>query len=226
MAVAIGVTGSTIGALIGAGGGVALTPLLTSVLGLSVHRAHGTSLCVVAVTATVGALKYHAAGRVALPAAVFLASTALVTAPLGARFASRTDAKRLKAWFGMFLIAVSILITVLPLVLQSVPGLLLNAVTQRAVMLVVGALVGFVSGLLGIGGGTLMVPALVLLTALPQSTAQGTALLAMVSFSYLMKCHREDVMIHRKLMISDEMFLPGLNLRLSRLFSAQLLICD
>lgn len=44
----------------------------------------------------------------------------------------------------------------------------------------VGALSGFLSGLLGIGGGTLNVPVLVLIVGYQQHVAQGTALMAMV----------------------------------------------
>lgn len=175
----IGVIGSALGSLIGAGGGIVLTPLLTSFSGLSQLEAHATSLCVIAVTAAVGAAKYNAAGSVVIPAAMFLASAALITAPLGARAASRLDNKNLKMYFGICLVVVSCLIPVTPRLLTVVPGLLLSAETQRLIMIAVGTVTGFLSGLLGIGGGTIMVPVLVLLTGLPQKVAQGTALLAM-----------------------------------------------
>lgn len=177
---AIGLAGSTLGSLIGAGGGVALTPLLTSILRLPQARAHGTALCVVVVTAAVGAAKYTAAGQMSVPAAFYLAATAVICAPFGARAAARADGARLKLYFGMFLCAISVLIPTLPRVLEHTPGLLLSLWTQRAVLLGVGTVTGFLSGLLGIGGGTVAVPALVLLTALPQKASQGTALLAMV----------------------------------------------
>lgn len=181
----IGAIGSAVGSLIGAGGGVAMTPLLTFLVGLSQHQAHGTALCVVSVTAAVGALRYNAAKQLALPAAAFLASTALITSPLGARAASRLPAKRLQFYFGLFLIIVSFLIPIMPRVLISTPGLLLSVKKQRVVMMAVGSLTGFLSGLLGIGGGTVMVPALVLLAAQSQKLAQGTALCAMIIPSLL-----------------------------------------
>jgi uncharacterized protein len=180
VAVGIGACGGALGSLIGAGGGVVITPLLSLILAVTQLRAHGTALCIVAVTSLVGALRYHAAGQVARPAAAMLASAAILTAPLGARAASKVGARKLKLYFGAFLVFASLLIPTVPYLLANVPGLILSVGAQRAVLVSVGALSGFLSGLLGIGGGTFMVPALVLLTALPQKLAQGTALLAMV----------------------------------------------
>jgi uncharacterized membrane protein YfcA len=48
------------------------------------------------------------------------------------------------------------------------------------VLLLTGALAGFVSGMLGMGGGTVVVPAMVLLLASSQREAQGASLLAMI----------------------------------------------
>ena len=46
--------------------------------------------------------------------------------------------------------------------------------------ILIGALAGFVAGLLGVGGGVLFVPALVLLSGLTQQEAEATSLLAIV----------------------------------------------
>jgi hypothetical protein len=49
-----------------------------------------------------------------------------------------------------------------------------------AVLLLTGVFTGFLSGMMGVGGGTIMVPAMVLLAGFSQHLAQGSSLLAMV----------------------------------------------
>ena len=49
--------------------------------------------------------------------------------------------------------------------------------------LLIGAVTGFLSGMLGVGGGGIMVPSLVILGGMGQHLAQGTSLLAMVPVS-------------------------------------------
>src|SRR5512137_2750472 len=110
----IGLAAGTFGGLVGLGGGVVMIPLMVGVLGLAQKQAHGTSLVAVVVTGLVGAATYAARGRVDVLAAVTLASTATLTAPLGARFAHVLPEWRLKRAFGAFLLAVAVLLLVRP----------------------------------------------------------------------------------------------------------------
>lgn len=56
---------------------------------------------------------------------------------------------------------------------------------ETGLLLGLGAFTGFLSGLLGIGGGVINVPALTIIAGFPQKTAQGTALLAMIAPCFL-----------------------------------------
>lgn len=67
-----------------------------------------------------------------------------------------------------------------PYVMNSGAVALLSPWIAFPILGLVGAISGFLSGLLGIGGGTLNVPVLVLLLGFEQHVAQGTALMAMV----------------------------------------------
>ena len=53
-------------------------------------------------------------------------------------------------------------------------------VTTCIILIVIGLLAGILSGLVGVGGGILMIPLLIMLLGLTQHQAQGTALFAML----------------------------------------------
>jgi len=177
-ALVIGLTAGAFGGLVGLGGGVVMVPMLVGMAGLRQQQAHGTSLVALVFTGLVGAASYASRGRVDLVGAVMLAVPAVLTARLGARYAHALPEWKLRRAFGGFLIFVSVLLlgkTWLPggAVPAAGPGL-------AAVLVPVGLVVGFLSGMMGVGGGNMMVPAMVLLASFPQVLAQGTSLLAMV----------------------------------------------
>lgn len=174
----IGFLAGLFGGLVGLGGGVIMIPLMVGMLKLNQHSAHGTSLVALVFTGISGAIAYGMKGTVDIPAAVLIAITAVITARSGAHFAHLLPEWKLKRSFGAFLIFVSCLMLIKPY-LPHVPGM--DAGWPRiAVLLLTGVFTGFLSGMMGVGGGTIMVPAMVLLTGFTQHTAQGSSLLAMV----------------------------------------------
>jgi uncharacterized membrane protein YfcA len=174
----IGLAAGFFGGLVGLGGGVVMIPLMVGVVGLRQIEAHGTSLLALVFTGLGGAVTYATRGQVDLAAAVYLALTAMVTARLGARYAHALPEWKLKRAFGAFLLVVTALLLAKPwLVGPADPA---TGLPKAAVLLGVGGLTGFLSGMMGVGGGSLMVPAMVLLTGFPQALAQGSSLLAMV----------------------------------------------
>jgi len=198
----IGLLAGGFGALVGLGGGVIMVPLLVGWARLDQHRAHGTSLFAVAGTATVGVVSYAAGGRVDFLAAGLLAVTAMLAARYGAAYTTRLNAPRLKQIFAYFLIITALILpfkSQLPHVAAGGAG-----AASWAILLLAGALAGFLSGLLGIGGGSVMVPALVLGAGLPQQLAQGTALAAMVLPSMI------GAYTHWRLGHIDRRIAPGL----------------
>jgi uncharacterized protein len=174
----IGMLGGFFGSLVGLGGGVVMIPLMIGVLRLTQHQAHGTSLVVVVFTGLVGAVTYYLHNATDWQIAVVLAISATLTARFGAIFAHSLPEAQLKRSFGYFLIFVSFMILMkgyLPNISQG-----FGTWARVTVFLLTGAFTGFVSGMMGVGGGTVMIPPMVLLAGMPQHLAQGTSLLAMI----------------------------------------------
>lgn len=173
----IGIAAGMFGGLLGVGGGVIMVPLLTGVAGLTQHEAHAASLAGVVVTGLGGAFTYAADNAVDLRVAVVLASVAVLATFAAASYASRVPAMRLRAVFGGFLIFAAALL----IAKDELLGLRAPQGSLSTVFLVgTGLLVGVASGLLGIGGGALMVPLLVIGLSMTQHVAQGTSLAAMI----------------------------------------------
>lgn len=174
----IGLAAGSFGGLVGLGGGVIMIPLMVGFAGLTQHQAHGTSLVALVFTGMVGAATYASRGAVDLVAAACLAVPAMLTARLGAQHAHALPEWKLKRAFGAFLVVVTVLLLAKPWL--AVGGAPAAGLSKAAVLVVAGGLTGFLSGMMGVGGGSLMVPAMVLLTGFPQVLAQGSSLLAMV----------------------------------------------
>ncbi len=178
MSIIIGLVAGIFGGLVGLGGGVIMIPLMVGMRKLSQHKAHGTSLVALVFTGLAGAVTYFLEGSVDIPAAAFLASAAIFTARAGAQFAHALPEWKLKRYFGGFLVCVSVFLLTKP----YLPGLVLSTGEwyKAGVLLLTGICTGFLSGMMGVGGGTIMVPSMVLLVDMGQHISQGTSLLAMV----------------------------------------------
>ncbi len=173
----IGLAAGFFGGLVGLGGGIILVPMLVGTAGFSQRRAHGTSLAALVFTGIAGAATYAFSGAVDVWAAGALASTAVLTAGVGARIAHRLPAEKLKRYFGIFQMGIAALLLAKPWLIQ---GSAAGMWTKIVWLLAAGAVTGYLSGMMGVGGGSIMVPAMVLLAGMGQHLAQGSALLAMV----------------------------------------------
>ncbi|MCH8025489.1 MAG: sulfite exporter TauE/SafE family protein [Chloroflexi bacterium] len=103
-----GLTGGFFSGLTGAGGGIVMVPLLTSLLRMPQHRAHGTSLVIVIFVATAGLIGYWRADNVEWSLAVWLAMGSGLGAYAGAVAMSRLAPRALRFTFGLFLVSVAV----------------------------------------------------------------------------------------------------------------------
>jgi hypothetical protein len=174
----IGFIAGIFGGLVGLGGGVVMIPLMVGILKMGQHKAHGTSLVALVFTGISGAITYAVKGSVDFIGSALLAATAIFTARAGAHFAHALPEWKLKRAFGGFLVVVSLLLLSKPYLAHA--GAPVSGSTKIVTLLLTGIFSGFLSGMMGVGGGTIMVPAMVLLSGFSQHTAQGTSLLSMV----------------------------------------------
>ncbi|MCZ7578572.1 MAG: sulfite exporter TauE/SafE family protein [Dehalococcoidia bacterium] len=166
-----GAAGGFLSGILGGGGGAIMVPLMTGPLKLRQHVAHGTSLVVIIVTAAVAAVAYAANESISGRLVAALLAGAVIGATLGARAAVRIPATRLRQVFGLFLITVSLRL----LVVETIDPLLdISGVAEFLAAVAIGFAGGLASGALGVGGGAIFVPALVLVLGVGQHEAQGS----------------------------------------------------
>ena len=184
--IAIGVVTGLAGGLLGVGGGFVMVPAMVHLLKTPQREANGTSLAVIVPIALVGATILGGGHQVDVEVAIALAIGAVGGAVAGARLSRRISDAGLRRAFGVLAIVVGLLM-IGEAVLHAVGAPVHFGSSLRpggpslwALALLVGALAGVLSGLLGIGGGAIMIPAMTLLMGLSQHVAQGTSLLVII----------------------------------------------
>jgi len=160
-----------------------MVPLLTGRLQLSQHRAHATSLAIIMFVAVAGATGYWLAGNIDWPLVLALAPGAVLGVYVGAKTMVKLPALQLRLLFGLFLFFVAFR--------QLVWHFSTDAAADGAAGLAVEALFGFAGGMLagalGVGGGAIFVPAIVIFGLAnvdagedPQKVAQGVSLVVII----------------------------------------------
>lgn len=189
-AFAIGLVAGAASAFLGIGGGLIMVPALVWLCGVTQHQAVGTSLAVILPTALAAAVRYHheAIERrlpgLDLAVIVCLSVGGVAGAYLGASLANALNARQLRGIFGLFVIAVGLWMVYRSLADGAPHGAPTVVDAAQGVRLFgVGVAVGVVSGLFGVGGGLVMVPALALFLGYSQHLAQGTSLAVIIPVS-------------------------------------------
>lgn len=169
--------GITLG-LMGGGGSIMTVPIFVYVLDYDPKLAIAMSLPVIGTTSLVGAASHWKAGNVNIRTAVLFGAIAMCGAFAGARLGT--------------ILAGAVQLSLLAVVMLVAAVMMFRSATRqsgvgesdgtpqpmRAGLLVPVALtVGVITGLVGVGGGFLVVPALVLLARIPMKQAVGTSLL-------------------------------------------------
>lgn len=185
------ITGLVLG-LTGAGGGIVAVPLLVLVMHLSLAQAAPISLLAVALGASLGMILGLRQGTVRYRAALLLATAGLLASPLGIYFASILPNAVLLALFSVLLAFqawrsrgtdASLQRQPLPCTLNAQSGKFVWQGTCALIMSLTGLLTGFLSGLLGVGGGFILVPSLSRNTELKMQSITATSLMVLTLVS-------------------------------------------
>lgn len=179
--VLVGLAAGFLSGLFGVGGGVLIVPALVLVLHMDQRLAHGTSLAAVLPISVAGLLTYWVNDNVDWEVALFLAIGAVGGAVLGTHLLHVLPKRTLAYAFTVLLVASAV-----RLFIPTDPSesLALTAVGAAA-LVAIGVASGVLAGLLGVGGGIVMVPAMVVLFGLSAVVAKGTSLAVIVPTSVM-----------------------------------------
>ena len=170
------------GGLLGLGGAFIMTPVQYGVFtamgiptDMAIKLAFGTSLLVVLPTVASGAWRHSKKGAVWWKAAIIMGGCGLIAAFGGATLATHLPGAALKIAFGAVILAAGIrMLTARPLKIEQEPR-------NNPWLWVAWAIpIGIIAGIMGIGGGILAVPILVLALRFKMHNAAATSLAMMI----------------------------------------------
>ena len=167
--------------LVGGGGSILAVPLMVYVVGVpNPHVAIGTSAIAVAANAAVNLSNHSRGGTVVWSCALTFAAAGIIGAFAGSILGKMIDGQKLLALFAL----VMLVIAVLMLKTRARVGLpdVQMSWSNTPAIVGLGLATGTLSGFFGIGGGFLIVPALMLATGMPIMNAVSSSLVAVTAF--------------------------------------------
>lgn len=158
--------------LLGGGGSILTVPVLHYVLGYEVKAAIPMSLVIVGLTSAFGAANHWRAGTVNWRAALSFGPPAVVGSVLGAELGIKVEPEVQLMVFALIMLGAAVSM------LRRRPEADAGSGRSRPILLIslLGAAVGAITGFVGVGGGFLYVPALIVLGGLAVKEAIGTSL--------------------------------------------------
>jgi hypothetical protein len=159
--------------LLGAGGSILTVPALTLILGMEEKTAVTSSLMIVGLIALVGALKAYRQGELQKRLIFSFGLVSLPFAALGARLGMWMPAG------GQTLLLVGVMLIVSLKMLRNKTSAAATTPSTVA-LLIAAAAVGLLTGIVGVGGGFLIVPALLVFAGVNMTTAVANSLALIV----------------------------------------------
>jgi len=169
-----GAIGVSLG-LLGGGGSILAVPVLVYVAGIEARESVAMSLAIVGSTSLFGSLLHGRKGKLDLKVAATFGGAGILGAYFGARLTHLVSSGALLLLFATLMLVVAALMIVRQDKRAATD--MEKHESNLALTLTTGLGVGVLTGFLGVGGGFLVVPALVLFAGLPMHLAVGTSLL-------------------------------------------------
>ncbi|HET7638572.1 MAG TPA: sulfite exporter TauE/SafE family protein [Ktedonobacteraceae bacterium] len=158
--------------MLGGGGSILTVPALVYPLHMDPHVAVTASLMIVGVNALMGSVIHWRSGHVRLKEATLFGVYGIVSSYAGARLSTLLDSTLLMILFALLMLVIAVVM------LRPKIGVTTRSTHRSWWLVLLGGLgVGLLTGFLGVGGGFLVVPALVLLLGMEMPTAVGSSLI-------------------------------------------------
>jgi uncharacterized protein len=171
--------------LVGGGGSIIAVPLLLYLVGVpTAHMAIGTSAVAVSLSAFSNLINQARQGMVKWPCAILFSASGIAGTFLGSSLALRLPGNQLIILFGALMLIVGVTM-LLKKNAEGDPDVRLSLKTAKTMapwLIATGLAVGALAGFFGIGGGFLIVPALIFATGMPIRSAIATSLVSITVF--------------------------------------------
>ena len=181
LVVAIGVGAGFLSGMFGVGGGILVVPALVLLLKFDQRLANGTSLGAVLPISISSLVTYWSHDNVDWSMALWLAIGALGGALLGTRWIHVLPRRVLGYLFALMLVATAVRL----FIPMSADGRDVITVVAAVALVLIGLVTGTLAGLLGIGGGVVMVPAMVVFFNELNVVAKGTSVAVIIPTSIM-----------------------------------------
>ncbi|MDO7908181.1 sulfite exporter TauE/SafE family protein [Paenibacillus sp. JX-17] len=190
----VGLFASLCGTVVGLGGGFIMVPFLALVYPMPVYQIVGTSMAVLAISSISSTAAFIKQKRIDYKSGVAFALAMVPGSVLGAITSSGISSRGFFIALGIFLFLMALFLLMKPkegakggLLRPTVTRTLVDAAGQRFTYsfniqtgIGIGLIVGFISSLFGIGGGSIMVPTMVMLLSFPPHIAVATSALSIL----------------------------------------------
>jgi uncharacterized protein len=177
----VGLAAGFLSGVFGVGGGLLVVPALVLVLHFDQRLANGTSLAAILPISAASLVTYWSQGNVDWPAALYISIGALVGAVLGTRLMRILPVRTITVAFVILMLATAVRL----FISTEAAGRAALDVVDATELVLLGLASGTLAGLLGVGGGVIMVPAMVVLFGIEPVVAKGTSVAVIIPTSLM-----------------------------------------